>query len=67
VSAEFGQAGDAVLPRVQPLPRRVEVGDVAIVEVGRIQAEFGNGGVEVLHVQLVQRHELAAPVADRLH
>jgi len=65
--AEFGQAGGAVLPRVKPLPCRVEVGEVTIVEVGRVQAEFGKSCVEVLQVQLIQRHELTAPVADRLH
>jgi hypothetical protein len=67
VFAEFDQASDAVLPRVQPLPCRVEVGEVTIVEVSRVHAEFGKGCVEILQVQLVQRHELAAPVADRLH
>src|SRR5687768_5337270 len=67
MSAEFGEAGDAVLPWVQPLPGRVEVGEVAVVEIGRVQAEFRKGRVEVLQMQLIQRHEVSAPVADRLH
>ena len=67
VSAEFAQAGDAVLPRIQPLLCRIEVAELAVVEVGRIQAELRKGRVEVLQVQPVQRHKLPAPIADRLH